>query len=345
MTKITVSASSLRRFVSDSASDQNTIVVKDLNAPVDRMVSVIFYTSAVMGNPQGGIDEDGAPRQNPINQTGIITSVGFKRKIRDLCNLIYGDEMHVRRRSVLVQGTLDAAVAECDDKKLVATLTSVVDAQKAKAAEVKDKDDKGKKEKNDARQDWAAVIAANTKHFYDDRAFGRLFTLPINEGVTGPIQVNHMQSLHPIDIIEIAIATVAVASYKDKADKDSDLGRMSVVNFGLYEGVLTCTPHFARATGFTWNDLNKLLSIMPMIWDLTRSTVRTGISHERMYVFEHDSAYGSAPLNVLRKLVRPSNSETGQELPSDVARQSMDHYNMKELGEIILPHGVNLVVG
>jgi CRISPR-associated protein Csd2 len=348
----------------------NVIVVEDLSAVVNLFISGLILISGERTNPQGDIDTGGAPRQNPCNQKGLMTCVGWKRKQRDASQFMYDLPLHVARRGVLLQGTLDAALAKCPDKAAVEELTALVDNQRAaiaKAAASKNGGKKGKKapevsevdlddplvavgegdtdsEESKSRRDWTSVRKANHEYFVDDRTYGRLFTDPMNEGDTGPVQISHLQTLHPIEIIEMAIGCTAVANYKEKATKDNTIGRMSIINFGLYSGTITINPRHAQTTGFTWNDLNMFLNTVPMLWDLSQSTSRTGVSHERLYLFIHESAYGSAPLNKLVKLVKPMDlkPETGPDIP----RQSMDDYQLIEPEDLDgkLPAGVKLVV-
>lgn len=331
-------------------------------------LSGVIFISGERTNPQGDIDTGGAPRQNPINQKGLMTCVGVKRKTRDAFQFMYGLPIHVARRGVLLQGTLDAAVAKCTDKSAVDELTTWVDNQKSEVSKTSKNGKKSKKsevavdpveilgaavspseasdedaEESKSKRDWTSIKKANHEYFIDDRTYGRLFTDPMNDGDTGPVQLSHLQTLHPIEILEMAVGCTSVANYKEKATKNNTIGRMSIVNFGLYSGTITVNPRHALTTGFTWNDLNMLLNTIPLLWDLSQSTSRTGVSHERLYLFVHDSAYGSAPLNKLVKLVKPKDLKVG--VGADIPRQSMEDYQMVEREDLDkkLPSGVKLI--
>lgn len=352
----------------------NVIVVEDLTSTVHLFISGVILISGERTNPQGDIDTGGAPRQNPCNQKGLMTCVGYKRKIRDALQFMYELPIHVARRGVLLQGTLDAAVAKCSDTAAIEELTTLVANQRTAVAKNGKKGDgkKGSKkavaapaqdpleiigdpeaeesegsessEDKKSKRDWTQVKLANYQYFIDDKIFGRLFTDPINEGDTGPIQISHLQTMHPIEIIEMAVGCTAMANYKEKAKGDSTIGRMSIINFGLFGGTMTCNPRHAASTGFTWNDMNMLLNTIPLLWDLSQSTARTGMAHERLYLFIHESAYGSAPLNKLAQLVKPKDLKPGT--PSDTPRQSIEDYHLVEREELDgkLPPGVKLVI-
>jgi len=330
-------------FATEETKSASTIlVVEDLEAPVNRLVTGILYVSAAMTNIQGDIDAGGAPRQNATNLKGILSSAGYKRKIRDTVQMIFDVPMHVNRRGVLLQGNLDAALAKAPDSQATTKLKDFVFKQRATLAKAKVKDEAvsskdddskktEKKEKAEKGEDWSEVVKACFQYFFDDRTFGRLFTDPVNEGSTGPVQISHFLSLHPIEIIEMAVACTAVANWKEKEEKHSTIGRVSVVNYGLYEGTLVCNPFHAAHTGFSWNDLNKILNVIPLLWDITQSSSRTGVAHERMTLFVHDSPTGSMSLADCKKLAHPINANPSA---PDMPRQSTDDYEFKSLEEL-----------
>jgi len=335
-----------------AAELENVIVVDDLNATVNLFLSGCIYVSAVCTNPQGDIDTNGAPRQNPCNGKGLISSPGYKRKMRDAIQAMYKLPIHVQRRGVLLGGTLEAAMAKGKDPKATADLKKFVEDQKqkadksnksAKASEVDDDDDSEEAEdsvENKGKRDWSSIKQANREHFWDDRTFGRLFTAPVNDGDTGPVQISHFQTLHPIHILDLAV-NAPLASFKEKGD--NTIGRMSIVDFGLYTGTITVNPRHAQTTGYTWADLNLLLNTVALLWDMSQSATRTGVSHERMYLFLHTSAYGSLPLNQTIKLTRPVDKTSFG--PED-SRKSMEDYQLpdRDAVEDGLPSGMKLII-
>jgi CRISPR-associated protein Csd2 len=331
---------------------ENVIIVDDINAVVNLFISGCIYVSAVCTNPQGDIDAGGAPRQNPCNRKGLISSPGYKRKMRDAIQSMYKLPIHVQRRGVLLGGTLEAAIAKGKDPKVTADLKKFVDDQKQQAEQSKksakgaaadaDADDAEESAGSDAvssgKCDWSSIKQANREYFWDDRTFGRLFTAPVNDGDTGPVQISHFQTLHPIEILDLAI-NAPLASFKEKGN--NTIGRMSIVDFGLYAGTITVNPRHAQTTGYTWADLNLMLNTVALLWDMSQSATRTGVSHERMYLFVHTSAYGSLPLNQTIKLTRPLDKTSST--PDD-ARKSMDDYHLPERNEIELPAGMRLII-
>lgn len=323
-------------------NDSTILVVDDLLAPVNRLVTGVIYVSATMTNIQGDIDSNGAPRQNPANLKGILTAAGYKRKIRDTVQALFNVPIHVNRRGVLLQGNLDAALAKAPDSKATAKLNGFVQKQKAALSKEEGATSKEDSEKKAKIDDWSDVVLACHQHFFDDRAFGRLFTDPINEGSTGPVQISHFLSLHPIEIIEMAIACTAVANWKEREKMVSTLGRTSVVNYGLYEGTLVCNPFHAERTRFSWDDLNKILNVIPLLWDITQSSARTGVAHERLALFIHEGQTGSMALADCKKLVRPTDTPSASDMP----RQATEDYTFKSLEDLCtgLKPGVTLAL-
>lgn len=323
-------------FATKSNKDEHTIlVVPDLKAPVDQLITAVIYFSVTLSNINGDIDANGAPRQIQANMKGLASHASWNRKIRDLLELCYSDRIHIQRRGVQLQGTLDAAKEINPNDPATVLLNTFVDKQRSSIAKAR-----GKKKEAGAPEgketvikleNWDSVIKANLEYYSDDRAFGRVYQDPMNEGSTGPLQVSQFISLHPIEILELAVGCTSVANWKEKEKKNSTIGRVSVVNYGLYEGTFVCNPFHAAHTGFSWEDLNKILNLVGVMWDLTQSASRTGVSHERMTLFIHDSACGSMSLKDCLKLSRPLNVCTDNK---EIPRQSTEDYAFRDLDTI-----------
>jgi CRISPR-associated protein Csd2 len=313
--------------------NSNVIVVDDLSKPVDRYLSGLGLFSVTNSNPQGDLDAENRPRQNPFTQKGFFTPQGLTRKIRDLVSLKYGLPIHVKRGGVLIEETNEATQKRGKDPKAKKVLADVVAKQKASKKAKKAEEEKA------PSVDSSSVMRACTEEFFDDRVFGRLFTSPVNDHVTGPLQISMAQSLHPIEVVDLAITCVAVSNFSEKEKKDNNIGRTSVVNFGLYAWSFTLNPIHAKHTGCSWNDVNILLDILPRVWDLTQSCTRTGVAHEGLYVFEHADPYTSAPVHRLNNLVRPKAKDD-----EDVAKHSMEDYRLIQQEDVVLPPGVRLIV-
>lgn len=344
---------SLRPLISSDSSVNPKYLVKDMKGVVDRYINVVGYVSASLSNPQGDIDNENAPRQNPFNLKGIITHQGIKRKIRDLLVDVMGQPVHVARGSVLLQGTLDAMEVLKAGEKSTKALRTFVDKTKIPKGKKGKKNatsaegapegsaDNGNSEDddNDLKKDGPEVCTVLTTHFTDDRLFGRLVLSPYNVGLKGPVQIENLQSLHPIEILDLTIGCTAVANYADANEgKDRTIGHSKVVDFGLYQMNIKINPVEAKKTGMTWEDLNTFLNLLTMIWDLTVSSSRSGVAHEKAYIFIHESLQTSAPIPELVRLVTPG--DKGLELEKDAPRNSMENYDMVDLSKVKIPEGV-----
>ncbi len=291
---------------------------KDPSQVVDTLVTGYILISANMCNPQGDIDTENRPRVTPLG-LGLITAPGIKRKIRDTVSLVHSLSMHVVRRGCLFNETVSAVAKHLGQEQAdalsktakeeeaetdgVLTCPEGVDLKEAMGSSKKKGKSKGK-----TKTDWPAEIEACEREYFDDRAFGKVYTKPINQGVTGPVQFSHFQSLSPINVLDLSIGCVAVATPEERKDKTQTIGRLSIVQYGLYGGSFVCSPHYARKTKFTWGDLEKLVGVLPLMWDLNTSVARGpgGCVHEKGFFFLHESPYGSYPIPKLNAMVTPT---------------------------------------
>ena len=87
-------------------------------------------------------------------------------------------------------------------------------------------------------------------NFYDIRAFGAVMTTfvkaALNCGqVRGPVQIGFARSIDPVMSQEVTITRVAITTEKDAENKSTEMGRKSIVPYGLYrvEGYIPLTLH------------------------------------------------------------------------------------------------------
>ena len=76
-------------------------------------------------------------------------------------------------------------------------------------------------------------------NFYDIRAFGAVMTTfvkaALNCGqVRGPVQIGFARSIDPVMSQEVTITRVAITTEKDAENKSTEMGRKSIVPYGLY---------------------------------------------------------------------------------------------------------------
>ena len=149
------------------------------------------------------------------------------------------------------------------------------------------------------------------EHFYDIRMFGAVMTTGVNAGqVRGPLQLTFSRSVSPIIPQDLAITRVAVTREEEQDKKDTEIGRKTLIPYGLYVGRGFFSPHLAKQTGVTADDLELFWDAMIYMWDFDRSASRGTMSPRGLYVFTHERSYGNAPAHELFERVRPSLNES-----------------------------------
>ncbi len=275
------------------------------------------------GNPNGDPDAGNLPRVDPETMQGLVTDVAIKRKVRDYVDAARGDE---GRYKIYIQG--DEALntkhqRAYDDLGITSTGS------------------KQKREDVDRARDW---MCAN---FYDIRMFGAVMATGVNAGqVRGPAQLTFARSIDPIVYLDLSITRIAIT---DRADMDivvtdegkgtggkrTEMGRKSVVPYGLYRAAGFFNPGLAAQTGADEADLGLLWSALVNMWDLDRSASRGFMACRGIWIFSHDSPLGNAPAHRLMERVR-----IGRKADVKAARSVGDYDIVVDDGS--LPSGVTL---
>lgn len=279
---------------------------------VDRRFDFVLLFDVQDGNPNGDPDAGNLPRIDPQSLQGLITDGCLKRKIRNAVSVVAGDKPGCE----LYFQTQDAIYER-----------RVLNLQHQRAY-----DALGVKEEKEARvkaDNTAKARAWMCENFYDIRAFGAVMTTGVNCGqVRGAVQLTFARSVDPIVPMEFSITRKSVTT-EDEAKKQSakdgtitgTMGRKNTVPYGLYRCQGFVNPFLARDTGFTKDDLQLLWDVLKgTIWEIDRSASRGLMCTRGLYVFEHESALGSAPAHELfdRVIVDP--------LGADAAPRSFAEY-------------------
>lgn len=279
------------------------------------------------GNPNGDPDAGNMPRIDPQSLQGLVTDGCLKRKIRNAIAALKTDADGKANQGFDLYFQTQDAVYEKRVLNLIHQ--SAWDALGLKrsaggegAGEVNSDDQekpKGKPTKKSDRGDFDKVREARhwmCQNFYDIRAFGAVMTTGVNCGqVRGPVQLTFARSIDPIVPMELSITRKSVTTEKDaqkqinKADEETKtrfgtitgtMGRKNTVPYGLYRCQGFVNPFLARDTGFSKDDLQMLWDVLKgTIWEIDRSASRGLMSTRGLYVFEHESALGSAPAHEL----------------------------------------------
>ena len=175
--------------------------------------------------------------------------------------------------------------------------------QTSDAAEKKDPT----REQVDSARDWMCG------HFYDIRMFGAVMTTGINAGqVRGPLQLTFARSVDAIIPQDLAITRVAITREEEQNTKETEIGRKTLIPYGLYVGHGFFSPHLARQTGVTAEDLELFWDSLVHMWDLDRSASRGMMNPRGLYVFTHENKLGNAPAHKLFERVRVSRNGNGE---------------------------------
>lgn len=167
-------------------------------------------------------------------------------------------------------------------------------------------DRKPTREQVDSARDW---MCAN---FYDIRMFGAVMTTGVNAGqVRGPLQLTFARSVDPIIPQDLAITRVAITREEEREKKETEMGRKTLIPYGLYVGHGFFSPHLARQTGVTAEDLELFWDALAYMWDLDRSASRGMMNPRGLYVFTHENKLGNVPSHQLFERVSISRSGNG----------------------------------
>jgi CRISPR-associated protein Csd2 len=260
----------------------------------NRRSEFVLLFDVIDGNPNGDPDAGNLPRADPETMQGLVSDGALKRKVRDWVDATRGDQeafkIYVQNKGIALNELHERAYSSLGLKSTGA-----------------------KQRRGDADQarDWMC------RNFYDIRTFGAVMTTGVNCGqVRGPIQVTFARSIDPIVPLDMSITRVAITKKEDletvEADgeeakgKRTEMGRKSLVPYGLYRTFGYFNPHFARQTGFSAEDLQVFWEALQMMWDLDRSRGRGSMACRGLYVFSHESPLGNAPAHLLLERVQVS---------------------------------------
>ena len=255
------------------------------------------------GNPNGDPDAGNMPRIDPESGLGLVTDVCLKRKIRNYIEMVKEDEagykIYIKENVPLNRSDREACeslgVTETEDKK-------VTDALK-----------KLKKSDPDADLKLRDYMC---KNFYDIRTFGAVMTTfvkaSLNCGqVRGPVQLGFARSIEPIISQEVTITRVAITTEKDAENKSTEMGRKSIVPYGLYRVEGYVSANLARkVTGFSEEDLDLLWDAIINMFENDHSAARGKMAVRELIVFKHSKELGDCPAYKLFDAVEVKKNET-----------------------------------
>ena len=265
------------------------------------------------GNPNGDPDAGNMPRIDPESGLGLVTDVCLKRKIRNYVETVKEDadgyKIYIKEDIPLNRSDREACQAvgimETEDKKVSESL---------------------KKMKQSDPDVDITLRDYMCQHFYDIRTFGAVMTTfvkaSLNCGqVRGPVQIGFARSIDPIISQEITITRVAITTEKDAENKTTEMGRKSIVPYGLYRAEGFVSANLARrVTGFSEEDLELLWEAIINMFEHDHSAARGKMAVRELIVFKHSKEMGDCPAYKLFDAVEVKKNE-GIEYP----RQYQDY--------------------
>jgi CRISPR-associated protein Csd2 len=281
----------------------------DSSKVIDRRYDVVFIDYSKLSNGNGDPDNDNMQRVDPATGNGIKTPGCFKSWGRATAQL-HGEEVYIARGGLPLSTKMKEA---CGD------LYSDTKGAKGKGSKG-DKDS----DKMSSREVKEAAVKMMAKYI-DVRWFGGALTKPINEQVTGPIQVCFGETVEPVEIMNLSITRGAVSKEED-IDKERTMGKIPVISFGLFRTNIHVNPFCAARVGTTYGDLAKFFQYSIESFDLFRSTTRSNNHFHKMIIFRHPDANGKeSAASLMRRVKITRKNPNGRELPPP---SSADDYNI-----------------
>ncbi len=294
--------------------------------PARRHDAVLLF-DVTNGNPNGDPDAGNQPRVNPLDMRGLVTDVAVKRKIRNYISAARPSDSSVD----------DPAQANAPFKIYVEEGVAL-NGRHQRAYEALDLPKRSTHGQRVSAGRWMC------DNFFDVRLFGAVMsTGEANCGqLKGPVQIGFATSIDPVFPIEQAITRVAVTRVNDlaklqtddKGGKDREMGRKTIVPYGLYRTHVYYSPHYGLRNGVTTEDLSLLWKALVMMWDLDRSSARADMACRGLYVFSHTDPLGDAPSHRLTEAIVVT-KDPGVEVPS-----AFSDYRVSAPDAAVLPPGI-----
>lgn len=250
--------------------------------PATRHEFVLLF-DVVNGNPNGDPDAMNSPRVDPETGNGLVTDVALKRKVRNFLSLTQNTPMFIQGEQAL--NTLKSKAAEKVDPPLT-------------------KDDReGKRPIPRLQQQLCA-------DYFDIRMFGAVLATGekgdrLNAGqVRGPMQLTFAQSIDPVLPVDVTITRQGRTTEERLLTGTTEIGRKSIVPYGLYRAHGFFNPYFADKTGVDSEDLSAFWQALTNLFDLERSASRGEMAVQGLLVFTHENKLGNAPAHRLFDLIK-----------------------------------------
>jgi len=295
-----------------------------VHTDVTKRHDAVLLFDVTDGNPNGDPDAGNLPRVDPETMQGLVTDVAIKRKVRDYVDTTRGRD---DRFKIYVQ-----------DKGIS---LNELHARAYTAIGVKSTGVKQNRDDVNLARSWMC------DNFYDVRTFGAVMSTGTNAGqVRGPIQITFSRSIDQVTPLDLSITRVAITKDEDAkvvvgddgsgtGGKTTEMGRKTLVPYGLYLGKIFFSPQQAADTGFSDEDLTLFWEALERMWDFDRSASRGMMACRGIAVFTHENQYGNAPAHRLIDRV------TAKKRDTVIAPRTFADYDVT-IADGDLPDGVTL---
>lgn len=276
-----------------------------------KRVTGLLIIEAVNSNPNGNPDAESDPRQRD-NGLGEISPVSFKRKLRDLLELVDGP----------VVRTVTKNLPDVPDGYKFGILESRGRDRDVIKKEMAEGQPAGKNAKFDQT---AFDNSTFVKKYWDARLFGNTF---LEDGgdkgfiKTGIVQFGMGLSVCPV-IIQRHTNTNKSGVQEGKNAGMAPLA-YRVVEHGVYMMPFFINPSLAAKSGCKSCDVELLKRLIPYAYDHTRSAIRPDVRIRHAWWMKHENALGSCPDYLLLDALTPKRKGDNPLAPST----SWEDYNV-----------------
>jgi len=269
------------------------------------------------GNPNGDPDAANSPRIDPQDMHGLVSDVCLKRKIRNYVQVVGGErnDIFVQTKSPLNPRIADACkISNLPDFK---SSEGKWDTKKAK---------------DRSQSDIRTLQSVMCERYFDVRTFGAVMSTGPNAGqVRGPVQLTFSRSIDQIMPLDVPITRVT-----DTDKEEGEMGRKTLIPYGLYRCNGFISANLAKQTGFNDTDLEMLWSALINMFDHDRSASRGTMAPQKLIIFQHESELGNAPAHKLFERVTVTRN------PGVDAARSFADYTVS-INADSLPSGVTII--
>ena len=233
---------------------------------IQESYDILFPVDVVWGNINGDPDMEGAPRYNPETMKTVLSSMMQKRAVRNYISGPYTDNP--------VQIYFESgAILNHKHQKAYEKLGFPLPEKTERA--------------NKEVQDTVAKILCEENG--DIRMFGAALgasKFPAST-IRGPVQMFWRSSINPVRLIYNTVTRCCVTTEEDEL-KIQTMGKNIKIRYGLFLCDCTVSQLDAQTTGMTYDDLNRLIEALDMMFEYERSEMKGLITTQGLVIFQHE---------------------------------------------------------